>query len=116
MAPDRAAATPTVDLRVPDGRIVLELVGGRCRVRFTGEIDIAFTRDEIARLTAAVRASGRPVDVDCSAVTFFSAEGIRMLVALEAAAVDRRLGELVTSRALDRLRGALPTDRLWAVA
>lgn len=115
MAPAEGMATP-LELRVPHGRIAVELLRGRCRVRFAGEIDITFQREEFAHLTAAVRASGRPVDVDCSAVTFFSAEGMRMLVLLEEAAVDQRLGALTSSPALDRLRRALPADRLWAVA
>ena len=81
-------------------------------MRFEGEIDIAFSRDEFAELAAAVRASGQPVDADCSAVRFFSAEGIRMLVLLKSEAVDNRLATLITGPALNRLGRAFPMESL----
>lgn len=114
-APERQPATPP-GLSVPYGRIELDATCGRCVVRFTGEIDIAFSRDRFRDLVAAVRVTGLTVDVDCSGVTFFSAEGIRMLLELKSAAVDDRLARLVTSAALDRLGRAYPWEALLLAA
>ena len=114
-APERGPAA-SLELSVPHGRIALDRTGGRCVVRFVGEIDLAFSRDAFHEFAASVRASGRTVEVDCSGVTFFSAEGIRMLVLLKAAAVDDRLARLVTSAALDRLLRAYPMDTLLVAA
>jgi hypothetical protein len=115
MAPERRSSA-LLELRVTHGRIALEAAGEGYVVRFTGEIDIAFSRDDFAHITAAVRASGLPVSVDCSGVTFFSAEGIRMLDLLKVAAVDHRLASVVTSAALDRLRPVYPIDTFSVAA
>jgi anti-anti-sigma regulatory factor len=66
----------------PGDEIALETRRGRLLVRFSGEIDTAL-RARFDQVLAVVRAAHEPVDVDCREVTFFGAEGIRMLVLLQ---------------------------------
>jgi anti-anti-sigma regulatory factor len=66
----------------PDDGIALETRRGRLLVRFSGEIDTAL-RGRFDQVLTVVRAAHEPVDVDCREVTFFGAEGVRMLVVLQ---------------------------------
>jgi anti-anti-sigma factor len=72
---------PAVPAEAGDG-IALETRRGRLVVRFSGEIDTAL-RARFDHVLTVVRAAHEPVDVDCREVTFFGAEGVRMLVLLQ---------------------------------
>ena len=54
-------------------------------MRFTGEVDTAL-RERFEHVLEVVRLAHEPVEVDCREVTFFCAEGVRMLVLLQRAA------------------------------
>ncbi|WNB86869.1 STAS domain-containing protein [Cellulomonas sp. ATA003] len=69
----------------PAGDVTLQARRGRLLVRFTGEVDTAL-RAQFTRVLGAVRSSHEPVEVDCRDVTFFCAEGVRMLMLLQVAA------------------------------
>lgn len=86
---------------VPDGDVTLEVRHGRLLVRFTGEVDTAL-RPQFTRVLGAVRATHEPVEVDCRDVTFFCAEGVRMLMLLQAAAGGPGVAALQSSPTVDR--------------
>ena len=93
------------------GRVAFYRLRGRSIVILSGEIDVAFRRAPFGDLVAAVAAAGGPVYVDCSGVTFFGVEGLRMLDALVAAAPDHRLAHVVTNRVVDVVARVYPIDR-----
>ena len=92
---------PARHVDLPAGDITLEVRRGRLLVRFTGEIDTAL-RTQFARVLGATRAAVEPVDVDLEGVTFFCAEGVRMLVLLQRASGGPGVGHVRTSAAVDR--------------
>ena len=65
----------------PAGDVTLSVRRGRLVVRFSGEIDTAL-REQFVRVLGAARPGAGAVDVDCRDVTFFCAEGVRMLMLL----------------------------------
>ncbi|WP_298459988.1 STAS domain-containing protein [uncultured Cellulomonas sp.] len=83
------------------GDVTLEARRGHLLVRFSGEVDTAL-RAQFARVLGAVRAVGEPVEVDCREVTFFCAEGVRMLMLLQSAAGGPGVVALRSSDAVDR--------------
>jgi anti-anti-sigma factor len=89
------------DLEVPAGDVTLELRRGRLVVRFEGEIDTAL-RVQFARVLGAVRAAHEPVEVDCRDVSFFCAEGLRMLMLLLTPAGGPGVSRLQSSPSVDR--------------
>jgi hypothetical protein len=96
--------TPVADVReldTPGGDIHLELRRGRLVVRFAGEIDTAL-RARFDQVLITVRAAHEPVEVDCRDVTFFCAEGVRMLMLLQAPAGGPGVTELRSSPWVDR--------------
>ena len=96
--------TPVADVREvdnPGGDIHLELRRGRLVVRFAGEIDTAL-RARFDQVLITVRAAHEPVEVDCRDVTFFCAEGVRMLMLLQAPAGGPGVTELRSSPWVDR--------------
>jgi len=72
---------PALGADRPTGDVTLSVRRGRLVVRFAGEIDTAL-RTQFTRVLGAVRVAEDPVDVDCRDVTFFCAEGVRMLMLL----------------------------------
>ena len=70
-------------------------------VRFSGEIDTAL-RVRFDQLLVVVRAAHEPVEVDCREVTFFCAEGVRMLMLLQGGAGGPGVTELRSSAWVDR--------------
>jgi hypothetical protein len=93
------------------GRAALYRLANRSVVIFTGEIDAAFRAVPFDDIVAAVGAARKPVYVDCSAVTFFCAEGLRMLDRLADVAVDDCLAAVVTSRAVETVARVYPIGR-----
>ncbi len=96
--------TPVADVReldTPGGDIHLELRRGRLVVRFAGEIDTAL-RARFDQVLITVRAAHEPVEVDCRDVTFFCAEGVRMLMLLQTPAGGPGVTELRSSPWVDR--------------
>ncbi len=96
--------TPRADAReveTPGGDIHLELRRGRLVVRFAGEIDTAL-RARFDQVLVVVRSAHEPVEVDCRDVTFFCAEGVRMLMLLQAPAGGPGVTELRSSPWVDR--------------
>jgi anti-anti-sigma regulatory factor len=100
VAPDDVASQPGTSSLMRDD-VLLETRRGRLLVRFTGEIDTAL-RARFDRVLAVVRAAREPVLVDCREVTFFCAEGVRMLVLLQRAAGGPGVAEFQSSRSVDR--------------
>ena len=88
-------------LDTPAGDVHLELRRGRLVVRFAGEIDTAL-RARFDRVLLVVRAAHEPVEVDCRDVTFFCAEGVRMLMLLQSPAGGPGVTELRSSPWVDR--------------
>jgi anti-anti-sigma regulatory factor len=107
--PDPLAALPVAAGGVPDD-VVLETRRGRLLVRFTGEVDTAL-RARFDRVLAVVRAAREPVLVDCREVTFFCAEGVRMLVLLQRAAGGPGVAEFQGSRSVERALHLSGIDR-----
>jgi hypothetical protein len=96
--------TPVADvlgLQTPGGDIRLEVRRGRLVVRFAGEIDTAL-RARFDQVLVVVRAAHEPVEVDCRDVTFFCAEGVRMLMLLQVPAGGPGVTELRSSDWVDR--------------
>ena len=89
------------DADLPVGDVTLELRRGRLVVRFAGEIDTAL-RVQFTRVLGAVRAAREPVEVDCREVTFFGAEGLRMLMLLQTPAGGPGVTRLQSSPPVDR--------------
>jgi hypothetical protein len=83
------------------GDVHLELRRGRLVVRFAGEIDTAL-RARFDRVLLVVRTPREPVEVDCRDVTFFCAEGVRMLMLLQTPAGGPGVTELRSSAWVDR--------------
>ena len=98
------------DLDVPAGDVTLELRRGRLVVRFEGEIDTAL-RVQFTRVLGAVRAAREPVEVDCRDVTFFCAEGLRMLMLLLTPAGGPGVSRLQSSPSVDRALHLSGLDR-----
>jgi anti-anti-sigma regulatory factor len=92
---------PEHDVDVPAGDVTLELRRGCLVVRFAGEVDTAL-RAQFTRVLGAVRAAHEPVEVDCREVTFFCAEGLRMLMQLLPAAGGPGVSRFQSSPAVDR--------------
>ena len=90
--------------------VVLELRRGRLLVRFSGEIDTAL-RARFDHVLEVVRAAREPVVVDCREVTFFCAEGVRMLMLLQRAAGGPGVAELLPSRSVERALRLAGVDR-----
>ncbi len=105
-----APRTPAPGRELPTGDITLEIRRGRLLVRFSGEIDTVL-RQQFTRVLGATRAAREPVDVDLSEVTFFAAEGVRMLVLLQGAAGGPGVAEARTSPAVDRTLRLSGIDR-----
>jgi anti-anti-sigma regulatory factor len=96
--------TPRADaheVATPGGDIHLELRRGRLVVRFAGEIDTAL-RARFDQVLVVVRSAHEPVEVDCRDVTFFCAEGVRMLMLLQVPAGGPGVTELRSSPWVDR--------------
>ncbi|GAA2727808.1 STAS domain-containing protein [Cellulomonas aerilata] len=85
----------------PRDAIALETRRGRLLVRFSGEIDTAL-RARFDQVLAVVRAAHEPVAVDCREVTFFGAEGVRMLVLLQRVAGGPGVAEYQPSVSVQR--------------
>ena len=94
--PAPRGATPEPD------DVVLVIRGGRLLVRFVGEIDTAL-RGRFDHVLGALRAAREPVDVDCREVTFFGAEGVRMLVLLLRAAGGPGVVDFAASPPVERV-------------
>jgi anti-anti-sigma regulatory factor len=92
------------------GRVALYRLAHRSVVIFTGEIDAAFRSEPFDEIVEAIRGAGQPVYVDCSAVTFFGAEGLRLLDRLVDAAVQHRLAAVVTSPAVQAVARVYPME------
>ncbi len=107
-AGDATAHPSTSEPAVDD--VVLETRRARLLVRFTGEVDTAL-RPRFDRVLAVVRAAREPVLVDCRDVTFFCAEGVRMLVLLQRAAGGPGVAEFQSSRSVDRALRLSGIDR-----
>lgn len=114
VAPAAAARDPRTDpghpAPAPDDDVLLETRRARLLVRFTGEVDTAL-RPRFDRVLAVVRAAREPVLVDCRDVTFFCAEGVRMLVLLQRAAGGPGVAEFQSSRSVDRALRLSGIDR-----
>ena len=93
------------------GRVSAYRLPGRSVVIFTGEIDVAFRDEPFDRIVRAVAAAGDAVYVDCSGVTFFGAEGLRMMDDLVQATREHRLAGIVTSRAVEAVGRVYPIGR-----
>jgi anti-anti-sigma factor len=104
-----AAAVPATPGAVRDD-VLLETRRGRLLVRFTGEVDTAL-RARFDRVLAVVRAAREPVLVDCREVTFFCAEGVRMLLQLQRAAGGPGVAAFQTSRSVERALHLSGIDR-----
>lgn len=89
------------ELGSPAGDIGLEVRRGRLVVRFSGEIDTAL-RARFDQVLVVVRSAHEPVEVDCRDVTFFCAEGVRMLMLLQRPAGGPGVTELRSSAWVDR--------------
>jgi anti-anti-sigma regulatory factor len=106
---DDAVGQPRAYAPAPDD-VLLETRQARLLVRFTGEVDTAL-RPRFDRVLAVVRAAREPVLVDCREVTFFCAEGVRMLVLLQRAAGGPGVAEFQSSRSVDRALRLSGIDR-----
>ena len=98
------------------GRVSFYRLPGRSVVIFTGEIDVGFRDEPFEDVVEAVGAAGQPVYVDCAAVTFFGAEGLRMLDRLVGVAADLRLAAVVTSRAVQAVARFYSLERYTSAA
>ena len=85
----------------PPGAIVFSTRGAALRVRISGEVDL-WLRDRLHEALSAVRNHPGPVELDLGAVTFFGAEGVRMLLALEHARPSGSVTIVATSQAVER--------------
>jgi anti-anti-sigma factor len=108
--PERRTAVPSPAPDAPDDDVVLETRRGVLLVRFSGEIDTA-VRPHYDRVLAVVRAAREPVLVDCREVSFFGAEGVRMLVMLQRAAGGPGVAGFQGSPSVDRALRLCGIDR-----
>lgn len=90
--------------------IVLETRRGHLLVRFTGEVDTAL-RARFDHVLDVLRVAHEPVEVDCREVTFFCAEGVRMLVLLQRAAGGPGVLAFQGSRSVERALRLSGIDR-----
>jgi anti-anti-sigma regulatory factor len=90
--------------------IALETCRGHLLVRFTGEIDTAL-RSRFNHVLEVVRVAHEPVVVDCREVTFFCAEGVRMLLLLQRTAGGPGVLEFRGSWSVDRALRLSGIDR-----
>ena len=70
-------------------------------VRLTGEVDL-WLRDALQDAVAVVSRHDGPVEIDLEAVTFFGAEGTRMLLAMHRARPPGSVTIVGTSTAVER--------------
>ena len=85
----------------PPGVVTHDARGGVLRVRVAGEVDL-WLRPRMQQVVSAVRHHPGPVEVDLEGVTFFGAEGVRMLLALHRARIPGAVTLVATSAAVER--------------
>ncbi|MBO3085483.1 STAS domain-containing protein [Cellulomonas fengjieae] len=88
-------------IRTPFAQIRVTTSADSVLIAFSGELDHSLT-EEFTPIPAALKASGLPVRVDLSEVTFFGAWAVRALLALRAAAPGGVFTVLADSDAVRR--------------